>query len=305
MKGDRIFLLLIIGSLLKLLCLQHLNIQPLTITTPIPFLVFRESRNTIKLLVWFGLTTNTTTLHLFPVFFSCWNHTPFNSIQQSHLSLGSFQGNPFLTVFFSSLLVDNHIASPFLAQIVRHLFSRLYRMATLEEVFEQFKQLPDWERFPLPEVVYKQFNLKKPQPASVMECVTYSPPPHHSLNKNGKVEIRKPAEGGVREINEFLTLPVEVTMIEDTKDQTESDTEQDSEQRTSNPPKECNMTETQPVSDHPSQGPSCVVADTSPDVPCRDAECSPPSLQHQNESSSNDLSLQTQPSISSQVDPTS
>ena len=157
----------------------------------------------------------------------------------------------------------------------------------------------------MPEVVYKQFNLKKPQPATVMECVTYSPPPHHSLNKNGKVEIRKPAEGGVREIKEFLTLPVEVTMIEDTKDQTESDTEQDSEQRTLNPPKECNTTETQPVSDHLSQGPSCDVADTSPDVPCRDAECSPPSLQPQNVLMIDDHFSQTPPSTSSQVDPTS
>lgn len=119
-------------------------------------------------------------------------------------------------------------------------------MATLEEAFEQFKQLPDWDRFPLPEVLYEKFQLKKPQPATVMECVTYAPPPHHSLNKNGKVEIRKPAEGGVREIKEFLTLPVEVKMIEETTNQTESDTEQDSAPLTSNPPKEHNTTETQP-----------------------------------------------------------
>lgn len=153
-------------------------------------------------------------------------------------------------------------------------------MTTLEDAFKEFQKLPDWERFPLPEVLYEKFNLKKPQPATVMECVTYSPPPHHSLNKNGKVEIRKPAEGGVREIKEFLTLPVEVQMI---KDENENDTEQDSEQMTLSPPKECNRLETQPELDHLSQGPSCVSPDISPSVPCRDVECNPPSQQLQSE----------------------
>ena len=155
-------------------------------------------------------------------------------------------------------------------------------MTTLEDAFKEFQQLPDWDRFPLPEVIYEKFQLKKPQPATVMECVTYTPPPHHSLNKNGKVEIRKPAEGGIREIKEFLTLPVEVEML---TDQTENDMLPDSEQTMSNLPKECNMIETQPLSDHQSPNPSCVSSCNVHDVPCHDVECNPPSQQHQNESS--------------------
>lgn len=154
-------------------------------------------------------------------------------------------------------------------------------MSTLEEAFEQFKQLPDWDRFPMPEVFYEHFNVKKPKSAvSLMECLTYTPPPHQSLNKNGKVEIRPPAEGGVREIKEFLTLPVEQTLI---TDQTDDDTLTDLHQTTLNHPTEHNTTEIQPSLGHQSPNPSCVVPDTVPDVPCRDAECSPASQPLQSE----------------------
>jgi len=156
-------------------------------------------------------------------------------------------------------------------------------MATLEAAFEEFKQLPDWDRFPMPEVFYTHFNVKKPQPSvSLMESLTYTPPPHQSLNKNGKVEIRKPAEGGVREIKEFLALPVEQTLI---TDQTADDTTQDSHQMTSSLPTEDSTTEILPGWDRQSLNPFYAAPDTAPDAPCRDAECSPASQQPQNESS--------------------
>ena len=156
-------------------------------------------------------------------------------------------------------------------------------MTTLEEAFEQFKQLPDWDRFPLPEVFYKHFNVKKPQPSySVAEAVAYRPPPHQSLNKNGKVEIRPPAEGGVREIKEFLTLPVEVKVL---TDETETDTQQDSAQETLTHPTEDNSSEILPGWDHQSLNPFYAAPDSAPDVPCHDAECSPASPKPQSVSS--------------------
>ena len=85
-------------------------------------------------------------------------------------------------------------------------------MTTLEEAFEQFKKLPDWDRYPMPEVFYQHFQVKKPQPGSVMECISYQPPPYASEG-NGKVEIRGPVEGGVREIKDLMTLPVEVKRL--------------------------------------------------------------------------------------------
>jgi hypothetical protein len=86
-------------------------------------------------------------------------------------------------------------------------------MATLEELFEQFKQLPDWQNYPMPEVFYEHFKVKKPRPAEVQESLCYVTPPHHSLNKNGKIEERGPVEGGVREIKEFQQLPTEVKLL--------------------------------------------------------------------------------------------
>lgn len=118
-------------------------------------------------------------------------------------------------------------------------------MATVEELFEQFKQLPDWNLYPLPESFYQKFNIKKPKPGGLMESLTYQPPPHASLNKEGKIEIKPVAEGGVREIKEFLELPVEVKMITDeSTDQTADDTKTDSPAETLTPPTEDSKTET-------------------------------------------------------------
>ena len=89
-------------------------------------------------------------------------------------------------------------------------------MTTLEEAFEQFKQLPDWEKYPMPEVFYEHFKVPKPKTGlSVMESLTYVPPPSVSLNKNGRVEIREPAEGGIREVEQLPVPPVEVKRIND------------------------------------------------------------------------------------------
>lgn len=129
-------------------------------------------------------------------------------------------------------------------------------MTTLEEAFEQFKQLPDWEKYPMPEVFYEHFKVKKPKTGlSVMEALTYTAPPHESLNKNGQVEIRKPLDGGVREVPLLEAPPVEVKVL---TDQTSSDTQPDSGQSSSNPPTEHNSSETQPESGPQSLGPFCV-----------------------------------------------
>lgn len=87
-------------------------------------------------------------------------------------------------------------------------------MTTLEEAFEQFKQLPDWDKYPMPEVFYEHFKVPKPKTGlSIMEALTYVPPPSVSLNKNGRVEIREPAPGGVREVQQLEAPPVEVKKV--------------------------------------------------------------------------------------------
>lgn len=168
-------------------------------------------------------------------------------------------------------------------------------MTTLEELVTQFKEIPDYERYPLPEVFYQKFGLKKPKPAESITPV-YLPPPSQSLNENGKIEERGPAEGGVREIKDLQVLPIEVkrlndetgdledyppprqltslsfedslrTMMAQIKDRISSDTEKDLSQDSLNRPKEDNRTETPLVLDLPSGGLSCAYPYISSAVP--------------------------------------
>jgi len=88
-------------------------------------------------------------------------------------------------------------------------------MTTVEEAFEKFKQLPDWDRFPMPEVFYEHFKVKKPQPLTSAEIVNWNPITDHLYSAPGPVEIREPAPGGVREIKDYQTLPVEVKRLTD------------------------------------------------------------------------------------------
>ena len=88
-------------------------------------------------------------------------------------------------------------------------------MATFEAAFEEFKKLPDWDRFPLPEFMYEKYGIKKPRTGEIMDILTYSAPPHQSLNKNGKVEVLPLLEGGVRKIELGPELPTEVKVLDD------------------------------------------------------------------------------------------
>ena len=87
-------------------------------------------------------------------------------------------------------------------------------MTTLEETFEQFKQLPDWNKYPMPEVFYEHFKVAKPKPSnSIMDALAYIPPLSQPLTR--KPEIRDSVPGGVREIKDLQVLPVEVKLLDD------------------------------------------------------------------------------------------
>lgn len=83
---------------------------------------------------------------------------------------------------------------------------------SLEELFEEMKKLPDWNRFPMPEVFYEKFQVKKPQPQTVQESCSFNPYVYMHFGQT-PVEVRGPVEGGVREIKELMSLPVEVKRI--------------------------------------------------------------------------------------------
>ena len=80
------------------------------------------------------------------------------------------------------------------------------------EILEQFKKVPDWNRFPLPEIIYEKYGIKKPKPAEIMEVLTYNPPPA----AYEKTETREPAPGGVRDLSgALLSLPTELEFTPD------------------------------------------------------------------------------------------
>jgi len=159
-----------------------------------------------------------------------------------------------------------------------------YATMDIDSLFREFQKIPDWDRFPMPEVFYEHFKVKKPQSLSVNESATYFAPPSLPLG-NGKTEIRGPLPGGVREVPEGPPLPVEVKVL---TDQTDDDTMTSSHQNLLTPPTEHNRTETLGELGPQSQDPSCASGDTSRDAPCRDAECSPPSQPPQNQHSFHD-----------------
>ena len=84
----------------------------------------------------------------------------------------------------------------------------------VESCLEQFKKLPDWERWPMPETFYKTFNIPKPKPAEINEYL-YSSFDNMFIPKENGVEERAPAEGGVRTIELPPPPPVETEVIPD------------------------------------------------------------------------------------------
>lgn len=74
-----------------------------------------------------------------------------------------------------------------------------------EYIFSMLKQLPDFDRFPLPKNWYEKFNIPPPKIPSLREALKS----HYEtqlafLNSPDvpEIEIRPPAEGGVRPVLE-------------------------------------------------------------------------------------------------------
>ena len=86
---------------------------------------------------------------------------------------------------------------------------------SMDEVFAEYQKLPDWNRFPMPDVFYTHYNVKKPKPADIMEVLTYQPPPSDSQRS---IEKRGPVPGGIREVPELPQLQIETKLIPDEND---------------------------------------------------------------------------------------
>lgn len=106
-------------------------------------------------------------------------------------------------------------------------------MATLtdEEIYNQLKDLPDFDRLPLPKYFYEKFQIPPPKILTPMEAVSLM---FHTANAPGalvKTEIREPAPGGVRPLLEVEPLKIEVKEGVSIEDAIEPEVNQESERR--------------------------------------------------------------------------
>jgi len=79
---------------------------------------------------------------------------------------------------------------------------------TDEEIYNALKQMPDFDRFPLPAYWYDKFNIPKPTIPSFQEALNLHYKTQNAPGDGRPVELRKPAEGGVRPLLEVA--PVEI-----------------------------------------------------------------------------------------------
>jgi hypothetical protein len=92
-----------------------------------------------------------------------------------------------------------------------------------DELYNALKDLPDFDRLPLPESWYKKYNLRRPEPVDFKTFAMERRWLAHKYDSDLTFEIRKePAPGGVRPILESEPIPVEI--IQKPIDQTSSET---------------------------------------------------------------------------------
>jgi hypothetical protein len=105
-------------------------------------------------------------------------------------------------------------------------------MATLtdEEIYNLLKDLPDFDRFPLPKYFYEKFNIAPPKILNLSEALRLH---YHTANAPGplvKTETRQLAPGGVRPLLEAPAIPIEVKQGVSIEDAIETPVNQTSDQ---------------------------------------------------------------------------
>lgn len=106
-------------------------------------------------------------------------------------------------------------------QRVGHCIFSLHKLEmplTDEEIYNQLKDLPDFDRLPLPKYFYEKFNIPPPKILSMMEALKLQTQTANAPGPLVKTETREPAPGGVRPLIEVEPVKVEVkpnTTLED------------------------------------------------------------------------------------------
>lgn len=81
---------------------------------------------------------------------------------------------------------------------------------TDEEIYNQLKDLPDFDRLPLPKYFYEKFNIPPPKILSLMEALHLQSKTFNAPGALVKTEYRDPAPGGVRPLIEVEPVKIEV-----------------------------------------------------------------------------------------------
>lgn len=79
-----------------------------------------------------------------------------------------------------------------------------------EAIYEMLKDLPDFDRFPLPKYFYEKFKIPPPKILTPMEALTLMERTAMMPGALVKTEIREPSPGGVRPLLEVEPVKVEV-----------------------------------------------------------------------------------------------
>jgi hypothetical protein len=85
-------------------------------------------------------------------------------------------------------------------------------------MIEKLMRLPDFDRLPFPDYIYKKYNLKKPGILSIMESLALHNTFQNAPGDGTPLEIRGPAPGGVREVLADKPLEIETKMLDESKD---------------------------------------------------------------------------------------
>jgi hypothetical protein len=83
------------------------------------------------------------------------------------------------------------------------------------QLMETLMQLPDFDRYPLPEHFYAKYNIPKPRILSLMEALHLQTRTECAPGDGRPIEIRAPAPGGVRPLIEVEPVKMEAIKKED------------------------------------------------------------------------------------------
>lgn len=100
-----------------------------------------------------------------------------------------------------------------------------------EEIYNLLKDLPDFDRFPLPKYFYEKFNIPPPKILSVAEALRLQTQTFNAPGALVKTEYREPAPGGVRPLIEVEPVKIEVLPHTSIEDALETEVNQTSERR--------------------------------------------------------------------------